>query len=156
AASRRRQRDPGPADLAADLAAEEEADEPPVAAQRESRRQRAGEGWDEGGVGVGGQPAREFGAGGRARRRDVAPLTQEPRQPGEDFEDRLEFLAAPAGCDRDRDQRQLGRDQGRGDQDQEAGRVDPDQERPAVALEPAPLVLAGAELVLVVDDRGGL
>ena len=37
-----------------------------------------------------------------------------------------------------------------------ARRVGADEEGEAVALEPAPLVLAGAELVVVVDDRGRL
>ena len=38
AAGRRRQRDPDPADLAADLSAEQQADDPPVAAQDQPRR----------------------------------------------------------------------------------------------------------------------
>ena len=45
----------------------------------------------------------------------LAPLAQQAGQPADDFADRREFLPAPAGRDRGRDQRQLGGDQRRGD-----------------------------------------
>ena len=67
-----------------------------------------------------------------------------------------ELLPPPAAGGGDGEQRQLGREQRRRQQDQQRGRVGADEEGEAVALEPAPLVLAGAELVVVVDDRGRL
>ncbi len=88
-----------------------------------------------------------------AARLHLAPLPQKSWQPAPDIGQRADLLPPPAGGDGGRDERELGREQRRGQESEQAGRVDPDQEGPAVSLEHAPLVLARAELVLVVDYR---
>ena len=85
-----------------------------------------------------------------------AALAQQARQPAQEFEVGGQLLASPAARGGDREQRQLGGEQRRRQQEQQRRRVGADEEGEAVALQPAPLVLAGAELVVVVDDRGGL
>ena len=159
---RRRQRDPDPAD-----ASRSRPDQPlrkQQADQRASRRAgRAATGaeraigGDEGRVEVGREPGGELGGADRAGRLDLAALAQQAGQPADHVDDRAPASASPsppaietgirassvairAGASRT----------------SSARRVDADQEGPAVALEPAPLVLAGAELVVVVDDRGRL
>ena len=62
-----------------------------------------------------------------------------------------ELLAPPAARDRDRDQRELGREQRRREQREQRRRVGPQDRRPAVALQLAPLRGALGELVVVVD-----
>ena len=64
-----------------------------------------------------------------------------------------ELLARPAAARGRRVQGHFGRQQRRRQQDQQRRRIGADQEGVAVALQPAPLVLAGAELVVVVDHR---
>src|ERR1700710_2876648 len=128
----------------------------PVNPEQEPGWGRAGPRGDKWGVEVGGEPGGELGGGDGAGRLDLAALAEEAGEPAEEFEVGGQLLAAPAAGDRDGEEGELGGEQGRGQQDQQRSRVGADEEGEAVALEPAPLVLAGAELVVVVDHGGRL
>src|ERR1700709_1660800 len=117
---------------------------------------RAGRRGDKWGVEVGGEPGGELGGGDGAGRLDLAGVAGGGGGAGGGMAGGGKLLAAPAAGDRDGEEGELGGEQGRGQQDQQRSRVGADEEGEAVALEPAPLVLAGAELVVVVDHGGRL
>ncbi len=87
----------------------------------------------------------------RALALDRAALAQQPRQPAQEGDVGPQLLPPPAAGGGDREQRQLGRQQRRGEQRQQRAGVGADEEGEPVALEPEPLLGVGAELVVVGD-----
>ena len=153
---RRRQRDPDPARPSpADLTPrEQEAHQAPVGAQGEARRQERASGGMKGESRSGVSQEANSAALTVRVRLDLAALAQEARQPARGLRSSRRASAAPSRR-RSRPAIRASSVASRAgaSRTSSARRVDADQEGPAVALEPAPLVLAGAELVVVVDDR---